>query len=713
MGNLIIGIADTRTGAVARLLAVLALAFCLIAVPPAHGQDQSQTIPLLDRLTPPVMSQVFRGVTRLEMVDDDGPVAAAAFQGDTQVGYVFSTLDVLRAPGYSSTPFDVVAGVTMSGQITGAAVLFHREPYLINDARRTSLLITFLHSLEGGEARLGADDGLPPGFVAGATISARAMRNAVQEGARMVLRYRTEDFTVTEPTIDMINFKPMDPEQLVAEGGLAMSRVTNAKLAAAMAEAGLADLMPEVPTSGGADQTHIDFVTGYANPPKIGRNGTGLLPYDELINGRPEGTHGIFVATLDGVYDHRGTRYNNLSAEFALDRIAVTQGRQTYTFTKSDMIVTHGKVADILVLPQDSRFDPMKPWRADIYANAVDPGGGLEPFRLASLDYQLPEAYILMPEPSPPPVWIEPWVEGKFDIAILASALALLTAILALQGRLTQHRRLHRWLRNAFLAFTLVWIGWLAGAQLSIVHLVNYIKAPFAGLDLAFYLAEPLIVILSIYTAISLILLGRGVFCGWLCPFGALQELLAQVSRALKLPQWNPSEGLQRKLWFTKYLALGVILLLVFVAPDAATVAEEIEPFKTAITAIFVRGLPYVIYAVALLVIGLFTERAFCRFLCPLGAGLAILDRLHMLELLKRRPECGNPCHLCERSCPVRAIESSGKIVMAECFQCLDCMVEYHDDRRCPPLAQIRKMNERSAGLRPSPLQKGAKGVPA
>src|SRR5690606_11839421 len=137
------------------------------------------------------------------------------------------------------------------------------------------------------------------------------------------------------------------------------------------------------------------------------------------------------------------------------------------------------------------------------------------------------------------------------------------------------------------------------------------------------------------------------------------------------------------------------IMVLVFVAPSAAAVAEEVEPFKTAITAMFVRGLPYVIYAVGLLAIGLFTERAFCRFLCPLGAALALLDRLHLLNLLKRRPECGNPCHLCERSCPVRAIRPTGKIVMAECCQCLDCQVEYYDDKRCPPLAKARKRRER------------------
>jgi NosR/NirI family nitrous oxide reductase transcriptional regulator len=125
---------------------------------------------------------------------------------------------------------------------------------------------------------------------------------------------------------------------------------------------------------------------------------------------------------------------------------------------------------------------------------------------------------------------------------------------------------------------------------------------------------------------------------------------------------------------------------------DGSGVTLEVEPFKTAITAKFARDWPYVAYAAALLAIGLFSERAYCRFLCPLGGVLAFLDRLHVLNLLKRRPECGSPCHVCERSCPVRAIAPSGKIVTSECFQCMDCQVEYYDDKRCPPLVQAARL---------------------
>src|SRR5690606_12392035 len=148
------------------------------------------------------------------------------------------------------------------------------------------------------------------------------------------------------------------------------------------------------------------------------------------------------------------------------------------------------------------------------------------------------------------------------------------------------------------------------------------------------------------------------------------------------LPQWNPSDRLQSRLWWGKYASFAAVVGLAFVAPTAGSIAAELEPFKTAISAHFMRAWPYVFYALILLGVGLFTERAYCRFLCALGGALAVLDRLHLLNLLKRRPECGSPSHLCERSYPVRAIKPSGKIELAECFQCLDCQVEYYDDRR-------------------------------
>jgi polyferredoxin len=307
------------------------------------------------------------------------------------------------------------------------------------------------------------------------------------------------------------------------------------------------------------------------------------------------------------------------------------------------------------------------------------------------LPYRLPPAYMLLPDKPAVPVWVEAWRDAQINIAMLTATLIVLTLIFVFQDRLAQSRLAHRLIRTGFLLFVLIWLGWAAGGQLSIINVMHWVTAPLRGFDTAFLL-EPLIVIIAAYTAISMVLIGRGVFCGWLCPFGALQELLGQAARALRLPQWTPSVQLESQLRSGKYIVAALLLITAVASIGTAESAAEIEPFKTAITAKFTRAWPYVAYALALLAIGLFTERAYCRFLCPLGGVLAALDRFHLLDRLRRRAECGNPCRLCEAACPVRAIEKSGKIVTAECFQCLDCQVEYFDDQRCPPLVAARRL---------------------
>ena len=260
-------------------------------------------------------------------------------------------------------------------------------------------------------------------------------------------------------------------------------------------------------------------------------------------------------------------------------------------------------------------------------------------------------------------------------------------------------------LRLSILTVVLVWLGWIAGAQLSIVNVFAYAQAIAGSLAWSTLLFEPLIVILMAYTALSLILLGRGVFCGWLCPFGALQELLSELARFLRVPQLTLKFTLNESLWAFKYLVvIGLVAVSILWSMDAGLSAMEIEPFKTAITLKFERSWPYAVYAILLLLAGMFAERFFCRFLCPLGGALAFLGRFHFFQWLKRRPECGSPCHICEVSCPVQAVEPSGVINMNECFQCLDCQVDYFDDRRCPPLVSLRKKNERTAIYVPNTL---------
>jgi NosR/NirI family transcriptional regulator, nitrous oxide reductase regulator len=696
---------------------------------------------LRERLTPEVMAVVYPGGAERLGPEEGSPPAIAVYKGDKVAAYVFSTLDIIAAPGYASTPFDVIAGVDLEGRITGAKVVFHNETYVVHDPQRQRLLDTFL-AREAGRPLRGGTNLLPPDFVAGATVSARSMRAAVSITAGLVLRARrtrppttvaTPGGAAPAPAVDAESFSRKSWEALVAAGAVVRRRVTSGEVAAALAAAGAPDAKLEVPPGRPAD-LYIEIATALFTLPAIGGNLAGMLNFEDYRNKLPDGASAIFVAS-------RG-RYNFLGYNLAqdaghrFDRLRVVQDGKTFGFVQGDYQWTNPfaegirgmEDAALFALRADSGFDASKPWQLELLVNsASDP-----PLTLSfGLDYQVPDLQALtkpddapsappaqvaeerateagvgdadvgdfqlpLDLESPVPAWVEAWHDARLNVAILAVLLTALTLIFVFQARLARSRLAHRLVRNGFLLVTLVWLGWTAGVQLSIVNVINYLMAPFNRFDIGFYLAEPLMVIIAGYTLLSVLLIGRGVFCGWLCPFGAMQELLGQLSRALGVPQWNPPAALEKRLWLGKYIAAAAVLVLVTTQIDPSGATLEIEPFKTAITSKFTRAWPYLLYATALLAIGLFSERAYCRFLCPLGGVLAFLDRLHVLNLLKRRPECGNPCHLCERSCPVRAIERTGKIVTAECFQCLDCQVEYYDDKRCPPLAQAAKLRASS-----------------
>jgi NosR/NirI family transcriptional regulator, nitrous oxide reductase regulator len=695
---------------------------------------------LRERLTPEVMKVVYPpGAERLGP-EEGSPPAIAVYQGDKVVAYVFSTLDIIAAPGYTTVPFDVIAGIDLSGKITGAKVVFHNEPYIVHDTGRQRLLDTFL-AREAGRPLRGGTNVLSPDFVSGATISTRAMRSAVTITAGLVLRPRIvrppAGASAAAPALDVEAFSRKSWEALVAAGAVASRQVTSGEVAAALDGEGASGAKLDVPL-GRDTSLYISFSTALFTPAAIGGNLVGMVNFEDYKRRMPADAQAIFVASK-GPYNFLGKKFFLPSEGNRFDRFHVVQDDKSFSFVQGDYRLLNPfaegikgqEDAGLFVLPASAGFDPLKPWRLEILVNGEGASG---PVTVAfPLDYKVPDLEALTSRDDSAerraqaaaadqpavagnadkdsdfqlsldsevgaPAWVDAWKDAKVNVAILAALLSVLTLIFIFQAQLARFRVAHRLVRNGFLLVVLVWLGWTAGVQLSTVNVINYVTAPFNHFDIGFYLAEPLMVIVAAYTLISLVLIGRGVFCGWLCPFGALQELLAQVSRALRVPQWNPSAALEQRLWWGKYVAAAVVLLLVITQVDPSGASLEIEPFKTAITAKFTRAWPYVLYAAALLAIGLFSERAYCRFLCPLGGILAFLDRLHLINLLKRRPECGNPCHLCERSCPVRAIEKTGRIVTAECFQCLDCQVEYYDDKRCPPLVQAAKQRRE---LRPA-----------
>ncbi len=294
--------------------------------------------------------------------------------------------------------------------------------------------------------------------------------------------------------------------------------------------------------------------------------------------------------------------------------------------------------------------------------------------------------------------WAAIWQSRALDIAILSLSLAALILLFFFQGWFVKRPALFARLRLGFLLFSIVWLGLYAKAQLSVIDVFTFTHALKTGFRWELFLPEPLIFILWSMTAVLVLLWGRGAYCGWLCPFGALQEVLNEVARLVGIRQVHVPCAWHEHLSGLKYVLFlglfGVSLGNLALAEQLA----EIEPFKTVVVLRFMREWPFVLFALALLTTGLFIGRFYCRYLCVLGAALAIPTRGRTFDWLKRRKQCGRECRLCAEQCRVAAIDPLGQINANECLYCMRCQVFYWDDHVCPPLI-IRRRARRQRQL--------------
>ena len=153
------------------------------------------------------------------------------------------------------------------------------------------------------------------------------------------------------------------------------------------------------------------------------------------------------------------------------------------------------------------------------------------------------------------------------------------------------------------------------------------------------------------------------------------------------------------RLWALKYVLLIGLFGIALQSIASAARYAEIEPFKTVFALRLQREWGFVLYAAMLVLISAFNRKFFCKYLCPLGAALAIPARLRLFDWLRRRRECGRPCQICANECEVRAIAATGEINANECHYCLDCQVTYYDDQRCPPVIDRRKRREQAVRI--------------
>ncbi|QZP31609.1 NosR/NirI family protein [Pseudomonas sp. DR48] len=636
------------------------------------------------------------------------------------IGYVFQSLDVVDIPAYSGKPINTQVILDTTGTIQDAYVLEHHEPILligIPEAKlhgfsakykgiKVSQRVVVGHSSDPNAVTVDA--------IAGATVTAMVVNEVIMRAAHEVavsLKLVEDSAGVArKPAIVRQDyFEPATWEQLTGNGAIRRLNLTRGQVDAAF-KGTEAEGLDNAPADQ-VDETFIELYTADLNPPTIGRALLGDNQYRFLMQDLKPGEQAIAVLGR-GLFSYKGSGYVRGGI---FDRVQLRQFGNVISFRDMD----HQRLSDvfakgmpeftemsIFIVREPAKFDPGSPWSLELLVRRqTGPVSGT--FSSFELAYQLPEPYLERPLPSAEelaaleeasrPMWLNIWYQKHFQIAVLGTALLLLTAILFLQDKFTRRPHFLHWLRRGYLVFTVVFLGWYALGQLSVVNVLTFVHALFEHFRWELFLTDPLIFMLWVFTAASILLWGRGVFCGWLCPFGALQELINEAARKLKIPQYELPFAVHERLWAIKYI---ILLLLFGISLESMSTAElfaEVEPFKTAITLRFDRQWWFVLYAVALLVINLFTRKVYCRYICPLGAALAIPSKFRLFDWLKRRKDCGTPCQLCAKECEIQAIHPDGRINANECHYCLDCQMTYQNDNKCPPLINKRKKRGKAA----------------
>ncbi len=649
-------------------------------------------------------------------VRDDVKVAPVLKNGET-VAWAFLTSDFVGTTGYSGKPIHVVAAIDGDAVLTGVQLVKHSEPIVligIPNSRMVELTEGYAGLDLKREAATGGE-GHDLDIISGATVTIMVIDDSlVRAGIKVARALGLGGLSPVQADgpkreIDMAQDATYDWTTLSGDGSVRRLTLDVGQINAAFEATGDQRAINR-PEPGEPDDTFIDMHMALVSIPSIGKSLLGEAEYQNVLNWLDEGEHAILVLGR-GAYSFKGSGYVRGGI---FDRIQLIQGDRSVRFFDRQQRRL-GTVAapdapsftelDIFKIPADSEFDPAEPFRLQLLAQRAV-GAVEKTFLTFDLGYKLPEHYLL-PVAAPVVVddatdeaaakaalWQRIWKDRKVEIVVLGIMLLVLTGTFFFQFQATVNARVFYWFRIGYLTLTLFFIGWYANAQLSVVNLMALAGSLRTGFTWDAFLLDPLVFIQWFAVAAALLFWGRGAYCGWLCPFGALQELTNKVARAFRVPQWTLPWGLNERLWPLKYMIFLGLFGLSMVSIPLAEKYAEIEPFKTAIILKFVREWPFVVFALALLLIGLFVERFYCRYLCPLGAALAIPARMRMFDWLKRYRDCGNPCQTCRNECPVQAIHPSGVINPNECVTCLHCQVLYQSETKCPVV--IRQVKRRA-----------------
>ena len=386
--------AGTRWRGLAGLVAVIAT---VTAWTPVIAADLSAAL------------QYFADAGSVTLDEPSGePPSAVVRAGDGRVlGYAFSTRQVSGSVGYSGRPLDIVAAVTPEGLVAGATIVAHEEPILVIGIPREALAAYVANfrgfDIRGGSLQATREGARGPHAVAGASVTSAVIRDAIVRSARVVLRMRGATAQPTgRPELDRESARRASWPALVADGALRRLSLSRGEVARLL---GTTDTEP--------DKAFIDLWMALATPPAIGESLLGQRSYESEI-GKIGSDDDLVLIAASGLYSFRGTEWRRSGV---FDRIEIVQGDKTFRLRAADHVLIdllHSagtpelREIGLFRMSHANGFDSTLPFRLDLIL-VRDPPTAI-PAPVVSLDYRIPDAYLIQPSQAGP---VEPAASAR------------------------------------------------------------------------------------------------------------------------------------------------------------------------------------------------------------------------------------------------------------------------------------------------------------